>query len=355
MASSRHKALWICLTVVCAGLTLAAHGATPEPVLISPLAAPRLATRTSHLSCERSPPPVSTLTSVHYYTDARNSVADEAKRAEDERLQQPVTSFIRYVTEESDAYMRTGETGHAACAAQWLDDWAQARALAETANAGGDFRRSWYLSGLAISWLKIRDTVAAEPRSRIDAWLSGQAQLIVAFYAQPDNVNNALNNHGDWAALAVAAAAAASNDRDLFAWAEQRFRTNLAQITPEGALPLEIARGQRALHYHLFALTPLVLMARFERANGRDDFDQAALTRLESFARTSLDDPRRITELAGAAQEKPTAKNDPSEWVWAALSQQPPSPVLKAVLQYRRPLIDPRCGGDVVLDWGYGD
>lgn len=346
----------IALALAGLGAATGVNAATGNP-LVSPLAQPHPAISASHAPCAQIPPPVSTLDSVHYYTDAHNSVVDPQKRADDAALQQPVIDFTRYVVDHSDRYMRTGNAGEAVCVARWLDDWAQGNAFAKTANDGGSFRRSWYLSSLAISWLKIRDAagVDAAARARIDGWLAAQARLITTFYAEPSEVNNALNNHGNWAAVAVAAAAVASNDRDLFAWADRRFRTNLAEITPEGALPLEVARGQRALHYHLFALTPFVLMARFERANGMGDFDQAALSRLETFARSSLEDSRHMAELAGAPQEPLTARGDPTELVWAALSRYPPSPRLKILLQSRKPLIDPRSGGDVVMDWGYSN
>lgn len=62
------------------------------------------------------------------------------------------------------------------------------------------------------------------------------------------------------------------------------------QIQPDGALLLEMARGSRALPYHLYALAPLVLLAEFGEANHLDLYAHAngAIHRLVDF---SVDGP----------------------------------------------------------------
>jgi len=48
------------------------------------------------------------------------------------------------------------------------------------------------------------------------------------------------------------------------------YKDGIDEIAADGTLPLEMGRGQRALHYHLFALAPLVTMAELAAANGED-------------------------------------------------------------------------------------
>ena len=112
------------------------------------------------------------------------------------------------------------------------------------------------------------------------------------------------NNHAYWTGLAVGAAAIAVNDRTLFAWAIERLRIGLRQVT-EGALPLELARGRLALHYHLFALEPLAVLEIMARANGADlaPAHDAALRRLVAFTFRAMDDPGEIARLARAEQQ----------------------------------------------------
>src|SRR5262249_59672568 len=112
--------------------------------------------------------------------------------------------------------------------------------------------------------------------------------------APPGKMSVAVNNHAYWAGLAVGAAAIAANDRELFAWAIERMRVGLRQVTAEGALPLELARGRLALHYHLFALEPLAVLEIMARANGADltPADNDAFRRLVAFTFPALADPR---------------------------------------------------------------
>jgi poly(beta-D-mannuronate) lyase len=79
----------------------------------------------------------------------------------------------------------------------------------------------------------------------------------------------------------------------------------VAQITPEGTLPLEMARRSLALHYHLFAAAPLVTIAELAAANGVDLYavDHHALARLVYRAASGLQDPSFFARQAGVAQQ----------------------------------------------------
>ena len=62
-------------------------------------------------------------------------------------------------------------------------------------------------------------------------------------------------------ALKLAAIGEAANNRSDFDWAMATYDNGVDQIQPDGTLPLEMARGSRALHYHLYALAPAVGVA----------------------------------------------------------------------------------------------
>ena len=69
-----------------------------------------------------------------------------------------------------------------------------------------------------------------------------------------------------------------------FDWAMAAYDNGVNQIRPDGTLPLEMARGRRAFHYHLYALAPLVLLAEFGEANQLDLY----ATRMERFIASSM-------------------------------------------------------------------
>ena len=70
-------------------------------------------------------------------------------------------------------------------------------------------------------------------------------------------------------------------------------------------VPLEMKRGSRALHYHLYALAPLVLLAEFGEANGIDLYarNKGALHRLVNVSVKGIGDPSLFEKATGVKQE----------------------------------------------------
>jgi poly(beta-D-mannuronate) lyase len=68
-----------------------------------------------------------------------------------------------------------------------------------------------------------------------------------------------------------------------------------------------MARGQRALHYHLFALAPLVTMAELGTVNGEDlySYNHSRLRLLISRSIGGLADNHYFSTKAGALQDTP--------------------------------------------------
>jgi poly(beta-D-mannuronate) lyase len=77
------------------------------------------------------------------------------------------------------------------------------------------------------------------------------------------------------------------------------------QILADGTLPLEMARGGRALHYHLYPLAPLVLLAEFGEANHLDLYAHAngAIHRLVKVSISGVQDPTLFVKATGVPQE----------------------------------------------------
>jgi poly(beta-D-mannuronate) lyase len=175
-------------------------------------------------------------------------------------------------------------------------------------------------------------------------------QAVMLDYEQPAKSSNR-NNHAYWAGLAVAATGVATNDHRLFDWGISRGRVGLAQIQADGTLPLELARKSLALHYHAFALAPLVLLAEIAVANGVPFYDEnhGALRRLADKVLAGMDHLEIFEALVNAPQ-KFTLPPDATHLAWAeAYGARFPDPRIARWLSASRPLVDMRLGGDQTL------
>ena len=77
-------------------------------------------------------------------------------------------------------------------------------------------------------------------------------------------------------------------------------------IGPDGTLKRELARGGRAIHYHAFAVMPLVVLAELGAAMGDGDWyalNDGALHRLVSVTAKGLAEPALFAKLAAVPQQ----------------------------------------------------
>lgn len=289
-----------------------------------------------------------------FYTDRAFSVPDPARLAADSAAFEPIRLWLEAVQRPLAAWIAGGPPEDAACALAAFDAWAEAGALLGRFYMQGNFRRSWALCGAALSHLQLRDAPGLDPAAlrRSGAWLGRVADALRPVYdrpIRPGQVSHAGNNLAAWAGLAVAASGIAAGRRALLDWGAARFALQMSQLTPEGALPMELARGRLARHYHLFALWPLGPLARLLLANGME-FDRDGLSRLIRFTIAAAEDPAEIARLAGAEQGLITPTSRPplgdahgiEAWLPAA-----PDAALSQKLAPFRPFRHPWLGGNV--------
>ena len=194
--------------------------------------------------------------------------------------------------------------------------------------------QGWVIGAIAIGWLKVRNSGLETPELHdlVVPWIVSVTRQTVDFYES----SHALNNHLYWAGVEAVAAGVAANDHKLFDWAVAGYRAGIAQIQPDGSMPLEIARGQRALHYHLFALSPLVYIAEFGQVNGLDLYAERdhALARLERLCVDGLKNNQFFEKATGIPQDTPTQGAPAAEQIsWGVIWQSRfPDPALASIL-----------------------
>jgi poly(beta-D-mannuronate) lyase len=301
--------------------------------------------------------PIRDLAGVSYYTDAHHSIADPVLKKRNEATFAPLRSFVAQVLELAGGWMksRPADVAYAARALERLDTWARAGALLGTVNQQGEYEREWTLGSLALAYLQIRDAPGLDPTARatVEAWLVKIAEAVQPSYGHAGRTSSA-NNHAYWAGLAVGATGAAAQNRRLFEWGLAEARIGIAQIRADGFLPLELDRQALALHYHLFALAPLVMLAELASANGVDLYAEGngAIRRLADRVINGWRDPTAFAAAAGVAQEtKLPPRAADLAWAepyFARFHDRRLAPLLAAA----RPLRDDRLGGDMTLAFG---
>ncbi len=185
----------------------------------------------------------------------------------------PVTKvyndFEHRVTAGMNQWLATSSKAEAQCAQQQIDAWAQAGTLLDydpKESSQAWFQVEWTLSAIAISEsvLLNEPSLDKEAVKRDIAWMNKVAHRTVDF----DKAGTQKNNHHYWRGLASIAVGVISSDSDLFNWGIATYKEAINELDERGALPKEMARHERAIHYQSFALQPLVPLAAFAEQQG---------------------------------------------------------------------------------------
>lgn len=262
--------------------------------------------------CPAAPPFAKTLESSSYYVDSHASVIDRQKLAAYQKASEAPTHLSQFAALAADAYLSKGSRAAAVCVYSLLEAAAKAKAWAgKMPGYSSVYVQNWMLSAVAISYLKVRESGVAKPHqdATIQKWFEVVAGRVEDYFgrAVSRGYSDGRNNHLYWAGLAVAAASIADNRRKDFEAGISAYRMGVDAIQADGSLIAEMNRGQMALHYHLYALAPLIILAELGEANGIDlyDEDQGAIHRLVSFCVAGLEDPSLLEKRTGVAQVVP--------------------------------------------------
>jgi poly(beta-D-mannuronate) lyase len=256
--------------------------------------------------------PVDFVTDGFYaLNDPTHSIIDPVRQKEYERTSGPVKHEGDVVVAAADAYRATGSEQAAVCVIRHLEAEAQDRALTgKMSSSQAYFVQGWVAGAEAIAYLKVDGARHSTPAqcALILPWLQKNAELTRAFYTQRQKEGDTgAQNHFYWAAIQLAATGVATNNYADFNWAMSAAKVGIDTIQPDGTLPEEMGRGQRALHYHLYAASPLVMLAELGFPNDVDLYSEngGALKKLVKVSTDGLIDPSFFEKRTGIPQERP--------------------------------------------------
>ncbi len=257
--------------------------------------------------CPAPPAAARDLDLARYYADEKGTTVDPAAEARLRAATEPLTAFLGFVASKADRawQQRSSPVETAACGLAWIEAWARAGAYMGTMSSKqAEAQRRWDLAGIALAYLKLKRFATTEQRQIVEPWLVALADKARAAFDEPGVKRN---NHWYWMGLAFGATGVASGSDRHWQQARSIMQDAARDIGPDGILPLEMARGTRALHYHAFALMPLVTLAELAAARGEDWYalNDGALHRLVRRTLDGLADPGGFERLAGVTQERP--------------------------------------------------
>jgi poly(beta-D-mannuronate) lyase len=269
-------------------------------------------------------PPVTIVDATPMYSDAKGSITDPQQAARSRQQLAGIEAFYAWVEQTLD-----GPADPAAIACAWdeFGQWAQAGALLQTASNEAAIQRLEYLVGLNLIALKFR-AHGHPPTPAMLGWIGALVTKVMENYQhnpRPDIRGNLFYWSGVDAALFALLAhhAAAPGASDAPAYAEALayqdavWREAIGDIQPDGTLVREMKRGQRALIYHQFAFSALLVLRAAREALGRpvSAGDDARLHLLADMIGRSLCHGETLARQAGVAKLEL-----PGEWGYRMIS-----------------------------------
>lgn len=294
------------VVLIGAGMCSIAAGNTP---LQSPWDSQAVTASDARYSCPGAPQLVQDFATNSYFIDEQHSIADPVLKRNYEESVAEIDNFTRAVVKAADAYQTKGSTAAAQCVFRLLDSAAQQKAMAGKM----DGHQAYYVQGSnlgawAVAYLKVRGSgLGSEDQVRaITSWLKNLAEENREYYEGRrlgHHPNDSDNHQVYWAGFAVAAVGISNDDEKLFQWGMDAYKQGVRDIQADGTLPREMARGQMALHSHLYALAPLIMLAEFGESNGVPLYSENdyAIKRLVARCVSGLQDPtffQQHTEIA---------------------------------------------------------
>ncbi|MET3900459.1 poly(beta-D-mannuronate) lyase [Devosia sp. UYZn731] len=261
-------------------------------------------------TCPAAPDAVVSLSIGSRYQNnsaTRSEISQESNDDVNKALE-PVETFINDLSKMANvAYLDEPDGQEEAdCTMAWLHSWANGGALTELNSLNARLAISPRLAGMGLAYLQAKDKASPNPeRDKVIVdWFEKQGTAVITFFSTEAGPLANRNNLRAWAGLAMASIGKITGDEKTQAWARDSYKALVCGAEDSGALPAEMERGERALHYQLHALAPLAVTIGLIDPDGLAD-DELCRTKLISIAEftfAAVKDPAIVADLVGKQQ-----------------------------------------------------
>lgn len=312
--------------------------------------------------CVQAPEAVVSLSYGSRYTEGSEdrSDLDDASNAEVDKALRPVDDFIADLANGANRAQAGGEGAAEAadCVIDAVYAWAEADALSRLETMNAQISAPSRLGGIAMAYFLAKPLASELDPARqsvIEEWLQERMLATMDYFDHDAPPNASRNNLRAWAGFAAAAVATATGDAQIAEWAAGTVELVACQADEDGALPLEMGRGARALQYQLHAVAPLVVSAALLSDEGRDMYEvcDGAIHRIVAFVPAAFEQPELVNDKAGEEQtyfDGEELRGFELAWAEAYLSRFD-DPTLAAFVESYRPLANSKLGGMQDLIW----
>ena len=306
--------------------------------------------KTPASACPALAPLPKVLTSQSFYTDAQHSKVDPKLEKKFYAEVQPVRDAEEAIAHALSAYIKAdapaAET-YAQCALAHIHRFATDGAMLSTTHfrGTGQVRLFGVTPVLAYAVLKSSRSVPVDQQKDIEAWISHLANFII----QAEKNYPYKNNIDYWGYAALASAGVALQDRALLEHALGKAAAALDDVDADGLLPHEIARGDLALSYSLFATQALSISFAIAESNGYGAMRQRNNGAMVRLMHTMLGAVIDRAAFAAAIQSPGSLARSitQQQMSWLALARRYINePALVATYCQYSPLYNFRAGGE---------
>lgn len=292
------------------------------------------------MACLPPPAIVYNLNANSFYGDAHHSIIDPALKKKHDDSVKPLENFIRSIAKMSDKYIQdpVKNLSEATCANAWILSWAKQDAMLGEMKTNQSYsERKWMLAGIGLVYAKTRAVIKPDESLIIESWFKKLADLTIV---HSDQYKGTRNNHYYWEGLAVGVVGAITKDSKYLSWSKQVFLNAMEKIQKDGSLIEEMNRGKRAIHYHAFAIAPLVFMSSIL------DLQSDKLKELVRFTYLAVSAPETIEKRLGVKQDAITPSN--LGWLLVYLRRNPDVEISN-FLKTKTSLHNSKLGGNLNL------